>query len=59
MVVVGVEKSRGLVDILDWGDGRTKSNFPTDIFIQGHKNPLPTDIFSQGRKKHAANQPFC
>ena len=57
-MLVGVENIRGPVAILDWGYGQTKSDMPTDIFIQGHKKPLPTDIISQGRKHIAANQPF-
>ena len=40
------------------GHGQTKSDVPTDIFIQGREKPLPTDIFSQGCRKHAASQPY-
>ena len=58
MVVVGVDNIRGPVAILDWGDGQTKSDMPTDIFIQGCENPLSTGIISQGSKNIAANQPF-
>ena len=39
-MVVGVYKSRGTVARLDWGDGKTKSDVPTDIFIQGRKKSL-------------------
>ena len=62
-MVVGVEKSRGPVAILDWGNGQTKHDMPTNIFSQGRKKPLSRgakslDIFSQGRKKPAKNQPI-
>ena len=39
-MVVGVEKSRGPVARLDWGDGQTKNEVPTEIFSQGQENPL-------------------
>ena len=34
-MVVGVEKIRGLVAIIDWGDGQTKIDMSTEIFDQG------------------------
>ena len=39
-MLVGVEKIRIPVARLDWGDGQTKSDAPTDIFSQGRKRPL-------------------
>ena len=39
-MVVGVDKSRGPVARLDWGDGKTKIDVPTDIFSQGREKPL-------------------
>ena len=39
-MVVGVDKSRGPVDRLDWGDGKTKIDVPTDIFSQGREKTL-------------------
>ena len=50
-MVVEVEKSRGSVAILYWGDGQTKNDLPADIFIPGQENPLAKgekalDIFS-------------
>ena len=62
-MVVGVEKSRGPVARLDWGDEQAKNDVPTDIFSQGHQKALnqgqenPLKIFSRGREKPAANQP--
>ena len=61
-MLVGVENIQGPVARLDWGDGQTKNDVPTDIFSQGYKNPLargrekPLKIFSQGRKNPAKNQ---
>ena len=39
-MVVAVEKSQGPFARLDWGDRKTKNEVPTDIFSQGHENPL-------------------
>ena len=39
-MVVGVKKRRGTVAILDWSNGYTKNEVPTDIFIQGYKKTL-------------------
>ena len=39
-MVVGVDKIRGPVARLDLGNGKTKSDVPTDIFSQGRENPL-------------------
>ena len=57
-MVVGVDKSRVPVTRLDWGDGQTKSDVPTDIFRQGHKNilargakiPCPLTYSARGAK---------
>ena len=50
-MLVGVEKSRGPVARLDWGDGKTENDLPTDIFSQGNEKPSARggkslDIFS-------------
>ena len=39
-MVIVVEKSQDPVFRLDWGDGQTKSDVPTDIFSQGREEPL-------------------
>ena len=39
-MVVGVEKIQGPVARLDWGDGQTKSDVPTDMFSQGLEKPV-------------------
>ena len=39
-MVVVFEKSLGPDAILDRVDGQKKNDVPTDIFIQGHENPL-------------------
>ena len=62
-MVVGVDKIRGPVTILDWGDGQMENDVLTDILAKGTKSPWPgarkaLDIFSQGHEKPAANQPF-
>ena len=57
-MVFGVEKSRDTVPRLDWGDGQTKNDVPTNIFSQGHKNPLdrgkkiPWKKITRGAKSH-------
>ena len=39
-MVFGVEKNRGPVARLDWGEIQTKNYVPIDIFSQGHEKPL-------------------
>ena len=39
-MLVGFEKSQGLVARLYWGDGQTKNDVTTEIFSQGHKKPF-------------------
>ena len=41
-MVFGVEKSRGPVARLDWGNEQTKSDVSTDIFCQWHASPPKT-----------------
>ena len=38
-MVVLVENIRGTVARLDWGDGQTKIDVPTDIFFQWRASP--------------------
>ena len=40
---------------LYWGDGKTKSDVPTDIFSQGRKKPLARGAKSQPQTSHSAD----
>ena len=59
-----ITQSAFFLHINFWGNGKTKNDVPTDIFSQGHENPLargqenPLEIFSQRREKPAESQPF-
>ena len=46
-MLVGFEKNLGTVVRLDWGNGQTKSDVPTDILFQWHTS-LPQTRHSAG-----------
>ena len=39
-MVVEFDKIQGPVAIIDWGNGQTKNDMPTDILSQEHEEPL-------------------